>query len=434
MTAPRTGKTVEKKEGAMNDLRVAKSGDHLVRDGRPWFYLADTAWMVFANLPEERWPDYLAYRRMQGFNALQISILPVTHDNSVGEGNIDPFLKDSSGDWDFGAYNPAYFEKAERMVAIAVDQGFVPVLGVLWCSYVPGTRCSANSPVRSAMPREAVRPYAEYAARLFKSYAPMFFISGDTKFESEDEAPYYMTALKAVRAVCPEALLTMHLTPDGELAREFQEAVDFYMYQSGHHVERQDNPYRLAQKFRAYPVKHPVLNAEPCYEGHGRVGSRTRFTRFDVRKALWQSLLAGAKMGFTYGGHGIWSCHRRGMKFLNDHRSFEPFDWERALRLEGAWDASYAKWIFETQDLFGLEPVDGPSDDPEIVMAADPEGDRIAVYSPYPFDLELDRDLSGHRCVLIDLASRRVTTPVVAGSRVQMAEFNGDSLLLAVRE
>ena len=126
-----------------------------------------------------------------------------------------------------------------------------------------------------------------------------------------------MAALEATKAVCPDALLTMHMTPSGDLPRSFVDAIDFYMFQSGHHVERQDRPYTLAEKFLQYPVKRPIVNAEPPYEGHGRVGSPTRFSAFDVRKATWQSLLSGAKMGVTYGAHGVWSCHRRGMDFLN---------------------------------------------------------------------------------------------------------------------
>ena len=76
----------------MTDWAVAHTHDYLTKDGKPFFYLADTAWMAFANLPLSDWPRYLAYRKLQGFNALQISILPVTHDTSMSPENIDPFL------------------------------------------------------------------------------------------------------------------------------------------------------------------------------------------------------------------------------------------------------------------------------------------------------------------------------------------------------
>ncbi|NJN82356.1 MAG: DUF4038 domain-containing protein [Caldilineaceae bacterium] len=235
----------------MTRLAVSTTNDYLTLDGEPFFYLADTAWMAFGSLTVDEWARYLAHRRMQGFNTLQISILPVTHDTSMSDANTDPFLPDANGGWDFSAYNPAYFDKAEIMVEMAVEAGFLPVLGVLWCCYVPDTRCSKNSPIASAMPFDAVVPYATYAAQRFKRFDPAFFVSGDTQFESPDEERYYMAALQAVKVVCPDALLTMHLTPNGELSRAFVDAIDFYMYQSGHHVERQDSTLHFGGEVRS---------------------------------------------------------------------------------------------------------------------------------------------------------------------------------------
>lgn len=421
----------------MAQLEVSTSKDYLVKDGAPFFYLADTAWMAFANLPLEEWGHYLSHRKTQGFNALQISILPVTHDTSMAAENLDPFLKDANGDWDFTAYNEAYFQKAETMVDMAVKDGFVPVLGVLWCSYVPGTRCSQGSPVASAMPHDAVEGYAAYVAERFKKYDPVFFISGDTQFESQDEEPYYMTALQTVKDICPEALITMHLHPQGDLPRSFVDVVDFYMYQSGHSATKQDAPYLLAERFSSYPVKRPVVNSEPPYEGHGRVGERTRFDAFDIRRASWQSLLSGAKMGVAYGAHGVWSFHRCGMNFLNAHRSFEPYDWNVALELEGAWDVSFAKWMFETYNLFELESADIVLNEDKAIRAAINEArTKVAVYYPYSFDIEFDLDLTGFHFVLIDLTSRRFAVPVVETgqvSRIRMHGFSSDVLILGIK-
>jgi hypothetical protein len=422
----------------MSRWEIAPGKDHLLRDGKPFFYLADTVWMAFSNLSLADWSHYLAQRKLQGFTALQISILPITHDTSMSPENIDPFLPGADGNWDSSAYNEEYFAKAETMVQMTVDAGLVPILGVLWCSYVPGTRCSQNSPVASAMPFEAVAPYATYATERFKKFDPMFFISGDTHFESPQEEPYYMAALESTRAVCPEALLTMHLSPRGDLPRRFMDVIDFYMYQSGHHADHLDRPYLFAEKFTAYPVKRPVVNSEPPYEGHGRVGERTRFNAFDIRKATWQSLLSGAKMGVTYGAHGVWSGHKRGMNFLNAHRSFEPFTWDEALTLDGAWDVGFARWIFELYNLFETNPAQQilRNEDPEIRAAASEDRSTVAIYAPYAFDLDLDLDLSGYTCIQIDLASRRIITPEVQTgprSRVGMHRFNADVLFLATK-
>ena len=72
----------------------------------------------------------------------------------------------------------------------------------------------------------------------------------------------------------------------------------FYMYQSGHRREEQNLPYVLAQNFCNKSVKRPVVNGEPCYEGHPYGFTKNgRFSAFDVRKAIWQSLLSELRQG-----------------------------------------------------------------------------------------------------------------------------------------
>ena len=221
----------------------------------------------------------------------------------------------------------------------------------------------------------------------------MFFISGDTLWESEDEPRYYLRALELIRAGCPDALISMHLTPQADLPDRFVDAVDFYMFQSGHDADHVDRPWLLAEKFASSRIRRPPINSEPCYEGHGRGAGRTRqargqWTRSEVRAASWQSLLSGAKAGVTYGGHGVWSFHTRDKRSLNEHK-YVPMDWWEALRLPGAWDYGYARWLFETFGLADLAP------NQDLVADSDPArrvadraarrgatGDACGVYHP----------------------------------------------------
>ena len=424
----------------MASVTVAPTRDRFLRGGRPFFYLADTAWMAFSNVPEAAWTEYVRFRREQGFTALQISILPVNHDTSVAATNDTPFAPRGDG-WDYGARNDAYFAKAERMVAEAVAAGLVPVLGVLWRNYVPGTKASTANPVAGPMPFDVMEQYVAYVAQRFRSYEPMFFISGDTLWESEEEPRYYLRALELIRAGCPDALISMHLTPQADLPEAFVDAVDFYMFQSGHGADRVDLPWRLAEKFAAYRIRRPVINSEPCYEGHGRVAGagrvRGRWTRSEVRTAAWQSLLSGAKAGVTYGGHGVWSFHTREKRFLNDHK-YVPMDWWEALRLPGAWDYGYARWLFETFGLADLAPNQAlvAGADPAIRAAATADAGVVAVYLPHAAGLKVNADLSRHRITLLDLERRRpyTTDVTVSGgvTRLQLPNADSDLLLIAV--
>ncbi len=132
------------------------------------------------------------------------------------------------------------------------------------------------------------------------------------------------------------------------------------------------------------------------------------------------------------------SCHKRGMNFLNAHRSFEPFTWEEALLLDGSWDVGFARWLFERYNLFATDPTAIVlGEDKEIRAAASADLATIAIYSPYAFDIDVAVDLTGYRCVLIDLATRRVMTPEVQASersRIGMSRVNADTLFLAVKQ
>ena len=75
---------------------------------------------------------------MQGFNALQINILP-QWDASGSDIDIQAFAVKADGTFDFFKLNEAYFDRAEKMIAMAVERGFLPALVLLWCNFVPDT-------------------------------------------------------------------------------------------------------------------------------------------------------------------------------------------------------------------------------------------------------------------------------------------------------
>ncbi|MCX8170852.1 MAG: DUF4038 domain-containing protein [Candidatus Bathyarchaeota archaeon] len=412
-----------------------------MRDGEKFFYLADTCWSAFTNPSLEEWEYYLEYRGMQGFNAIQINVLP-QHDRSVSENYMDPFEPLPDGGWDFGRRNEKYFDRAEKMVEMAVDRGFTPALVVLWCNYVRGTWGSKISPKR-IIPMEHLEEYVTYVAERFGKYNPIFVISGDTNFEAEDSIAYYKTAMDIVKRVAPSSLTTMHLMGGlWEIPEVFVKSpnYDFYMYQSGHHRERQHLPYELAQKFYNMPVKRPIVNGEPCYEGLGSIGDHEkygRFNSFDVRKAIWQSLLSGAKAGAAYGAHGVWSW-QRGVREYGYAAAYSiPYDWRTALHFSGAFDAAFAKWIFEKYDLFDIKPANESLLNKSSEIRVSKGKDKIVIYAPFNAEIKLSAEFSSYKWEGIELRGRRIFKPKIEvdGGRltVKTTEFNGDILIIGAK-
>jgi len=421
----------------MEPIKVTAAKDRFERGGRPFFYLADTVWSAFTNARTDEWNEYLSYRRQQGFNALQINVLP-QWDRSKAEEPFEPFARKGEKGWDFTSPEPKYFERARVLAEMAAAEGFVPALVLLWCDYVPGTWGAERVPGHT-IGEEELEPYIRYVADTFRELKPIYLVSGDTRFTSPATTATYAKALSLIKAHASDSLTTLHLTPDAEIPTELIEAaeLDFYMYQSGHHAEQQERPYRLAEQFTGLAVKRPVVNGEPCYEGIGFFQRYGRFSAFQVRKAVWQSLLSGAKAGVTYGAHGLWSWHRSGMSFGQAGTWDPPYPWSTALRLPGAWDVAYARWVFETFGLFDLEPRQEMSynDSPEIRLSVSADRAKLAVYVPFATALRLDFDLSGYDCTLIDLAERRVLKPILLpegkGTRIELPSINCDYLFLA---
>ena len=423
----------------MSKITISHTKDYFIKDNKPFFYLADTVWSAFTNIYTDEWDKYLEYRKMQGFNVLQINILPQWDASQINLG-ISPFEKNRAGEINYFKINEEYFSHACEMLYKAVQKGFTPAIVVLWCNYVPYTWLSKNRK-QDIMPIEAIEPYCEYAAKLFKQFNPIFIVSGDTSFESERTAEYYLKALEVVKKNAEDCLCTMHIWGDSDyLPTEFEESIylDFYMYQSGHAQKNQNvEPWKMAQTFMKKNIKRPIVNGEPCYEGMGFKSGR--YNQLNIRQAIWQSLLSGAKAGITYGAHGVWCWHRSFSNFEAASNWNMPFYWDEALRLQGAWDASYARWIFENYDLFDIHPSEKiVNSETSLRMSATSNEDKIIIYTPYSIDVDVKADLDQYDIIGIILENKHIIRPCISKKddiyTIQMPQFNSDILYIGQKK
>ena len=102
---------------------------------KPSIYLqaSNTCWSAFTNINENDWKYYLQYRKRQGYNVLQINILP-QWDASATDLNHSPYQKDEKGNYQFDKLNDSYFNHARSMCEVAKEYGFelaLVVFGVI---------------------------------------------------------------------------------------------------------------------------------------------------------------------------------------------------------------------------------------------------------------------------------------------------------------
>ena len=411
--------------------RIQVKDNYFVKDGRPFFYQGDTLWMAFSKLSLPEWKEIMRMRREERFTVAQISVLPITHDNAPDESDLQPFPV-KNGRYDFDQISDAYFDHAEKLLAETVRQGLVPCLHLLWVDYVPGTWGARLNP-ECAMTWEQTEKYLRYAILRFEQYEPIYSLTGDTKFENDEVIGHYRKALRLLRELAPEALVTMHLTSHADPPAEFD--LDFYSYQQGHVEEEFDNAFIFAEQFLARRDGKPIVNTEPPYEGHGYGRRYGRYTAFDIRRALWTSLLSGASAGTGYGAHGVWMMYRHGQPFSGMAFSDKPFLLQTALAFPGALEGGFAQHLYECFGCFGMKPFDCLNGMPDQIRAAKTADGVILIYSPYCRDIKTNIPFSDYIYDAFNMQDKSYLKPEVTSDERGMAilampEYNADTLFI----
>jgi hypothetical protein len=146
----------------------------------------------------------------------------------------------------------------------------------------------------------------------------------------------------------------------------------------------------------------PVINLEPPYEDHLAYQSRKPHSAYNVRRAVWWSLLSTPMAGVTYGAHGIWSWQTTPGEPLNHAGTGVAKTWREALKLPGGDQMRVMmdillriewKALLPAQRLLVTQP--GGTDPARFVAVAMDDAEEIAlVYLPVGGHVELDGDVA----------------------------------------
>lgn len=401
----------------MSKITISQNQKGFERNGVPFFYFADTMWSAFTNVTDQEWDYYLKKRSEQGFNVLQINILP-QWDRCWVPCAYTPFPSEDGSLFNYAdGFLDAYFEHARGFCRKAADKGFVPALVVLWSNYVPGTWASGANP-DYILPKELIAPYCKKVSETFDEFNPIYIISGDTDLETKEAIEYYETALAELKRISPDTLKTAHIKGRYTyLSDGLAEGLDFYVFQSGHNNGYPEKPYSMPRDFMEKYPKKPLINAEPCYEQISFSGGMYGcFDTHGIRRAAWQSVLSGACAGIAYGAHGVWNWQKTGMPF--NPNIGEGFDearvWAEAVNFPGAWDYSFLKQTLEDLKLTVLIPDDRIiSKTADIRMATSEDGTVSLIYIPHNTKVKIREDLNRAKIRAIELSNRYKAIPEI---------------------
>ena len=386
-------------------FKAHTSKRYFLKDGKPHFFVIDTAWMCLSNLTLNEFEEYAVFRAEQGFNAILIMNTPIYSDMS-DNARYFPYEVREDGSFNLANINSDYFDLAEAKLGILNSLGITPLITVVSGAYIPGSNLADyfDCTGKQFECLEDFKKFADYTIMRYKKYNPIWMLGGDAVLNDTNYIHYKYIA-EQIRKESPEDLITAHIAGGSFIDKRFVEAgfIDFYTYQSGHLLDNKEDlmsPATMAKACYNMDKKLPVINLEPMYEAHGFGNRFGRFDSFHLRRAFWYSVLSGANAGFTYGAHGIWTFFNHNAVFNNERWSKIPFNWRSAISLPGSYDIPYCSNLFRKYNMANIIPREDLNLTvyDEIMVAANEDMSLVVAYTPFTNEINLPLNLNEYNC------------------------------------
>jgi hypothetical protein len=391
-------------------LKISENRRFLVTaEGKPFFYLGDTAWELFHRLTQDEAAHYLETRAKQGFTVIQAVVLAELDGLNEPNAHGQRPLRDN----DPTQPNPDYFAHVEAVLrkaeSLGLYVGLLPTWGDKW-NKKWGVGPEIFTPANAAA-------YGEWLGRRFKDRAILWIVGGDRPIENETHAEIVRAMAQGIRrGDGGRNLITFHPQGGQGSAQYFHAEpwLDFNMRQNGHNPEFTDRYAATYADYQRTPVK-PVLDGEPIYEGHPvafNAKTRGHSIAADVRRPLYWNLFTGA-CGHTYGHHSVWQMFAPGRKPVNA----PLMSWREALEEPGAQQMKFGRLLLESRPYLTRIP-----DDSVIV----PDAVATSVPGAGLYRFVATRDSDGSYAMVYAPVGRtfRVRLDKISGSLVRAWWFN----------
>lgn len=343
----------------MPALKVSENGRYLTtNDGKPFFWLGDTGWLLFNKLDREEAEHYLEDRKQKGFNVVQAMVLHtvpsvnVYGDSSMVNKDISrPLVTDGNNPEVAEEYD--YWDHIDYIIDKAAEKGMYMALVPVWGSPVKDGKVSV----------EQTTKYATFLAERWKDRPNIIWLNGGD-IPGSDSTAVWLEMGKTIKAIDPDHLMTFH--PRGRTASSDwfhnEQWLDFNMVQSGHRRYDQDTSSNEKKHYgednwrfmevdwALNPVK-PTIDGEPSYEGipQGLHDIKEpRWQDHDVRRYGYWSVFAGA-FGYTYGQNSVMQMHSA-TDSTTAYGSSEL--WTEGLNAPGASQMQYLKDLMLSRDAY----------------------------------------------------------------------------------
>ncbi len=352
-------------------LEVSENGRYLRNGEKPFFWLGDTAWLLFQQCTDEEALLYMKNRREKGFNVIQATLvhnMPGKFQSSLARVKRDVTTKE-------------YWDHCEAVVSLAEEGGLYMALLPAWGSIVKAGILHMGN----------VEEYAEYLAGRFHQYPNIIWLlGGDIRGDVNPEL--YRVFGTMLKEKMPETLIGFH--PFGRTSSSLwfheEEWLDFNMFQSGHRRYDQavlkqwddvgeefygEDNWKYVDRDLKHEKKKPTVDGEPSYEWIPQGlhdPSEPFWQAWDVRRYAYWSVFQGA-MGHTYGDNAI-------MQFYNDLSVPGNYGvkevWQEAMHHEGSGHMGHLAALMNSVDF-----TKGRAAEELLVSGQKEKYGRIAVFA-----------------------------------------------------
>ena len=292
-------------------LMVSSNNRYLqFENGKPFFWLGDTGWLVPQHLDRSEVEYYFNKCRRAGYNMVQIQVMDaVPSYNIYGQQSL-PY------GWDFSKADPegvySYWDHLDYIVRKAEQNGIYIGMVAIWGSQVQAGNINA----------EQAKAYGKFLAERYKNNPNIIWIiGGDIQGNIHPEV--WDALATSIKSIDNKHLMTFHPRGRYTSAKWWSKAswMDFHTFQSGHRKYGQrmgnkdypipdsteeDNWMYVDSTWAYKPIK-PVLDDEPSYEDIPKGlhdANEARWQDYDVRRYAYWSVFVGS-CGHTYGHNAI---------------------------------------------------------------------------------------------------------------------------------
>jgi hypothetical protein len=373
-------------------------------DGKPFFWLGDTGWLLFVKTSREEAIQYLETRKQQGFNVIQVMII---HDIRSGKNvygdsaliNHDVSKPKTTPGNDFTKEEEYdFWDHVDFIIDEAAKRGIYMALVPVWGSNVK------DGKVKGAQ----ALVYAKFLADRYKSKSNIIWLNGGD-IRGTDGLAVWKTIGMILKRYDPKHLMTFH--PRGRYSSSEwfhnESWLDFNMFQSGHRTYAQDTSSNEKNHFgednwryvnvdyKKSPVK-PTFDGEPSYENipYGLHDYKLpRWKDSDIRRYAYWNVFAGGA-GFTYGENSVMQFHTTGDQ---DANYGVKKNWKETINSPGANQIHYLKELMLSKGYFDRKPgqeiiAENTQDKYNYIVATKGKGYAMAyIYSGRVFKINFSK-------------------------------------------